>query len=79
MLLSDQMAIAIKAELARKGTTKGSIAARYAIAIGTSSCNPNYWQEVNQSLADQLGPQGRDSIKAIAWDIHNHIAAAFHG
>lgn len=77
MELRDQIAIAVKAEAQRAGATRGTCAAMYAVAIGlASSAGAEYWRPINSALEHQFGAAGRDSIKSLAWRIHDHAANA---
>ncbi len=75
MLLSDQIAHAIHAELGLKGCARRSVAALYAVAIGAASHRGSeYWVPLNNAISARFGTAGLTSVKAAAWEIYEAAA-----
>lgn len=77
MDLKTQISVVLLAEIQRNGSTTGTCAGLYAVAIGAAAGEGAvYWRPINDALAVKFGPKGRDRTKAAAWAIHDHGAAA---
>lgn len=78
MTLSDQIAVALKAEATRPGATRGTCAGLYAVAIASGAGREvDYWLPINEALSDRFGKDGMIRVKEIAWKIYNSASSAF--